>query len=132
MNSLAGNSRRPDITFHANGRIDISAHVAHRLSLRCGDVIDVAADDGLCRELYLHVKFRAPVVGRHHATCFPSNHGGCHFRAWSVRLCRAVLAAACVTACKASFAVGEPVTLHGEPALPVIYKKTLDDNDTRY
>ena len=49
---LGEKTRRPDITFYRNGRIDITASVAERLSLRAGDVIDIARGK---EEYYLYV-----------------------------------------------------------------------------
>ena len=66
MQSILGNTRKTDITFHTNGRIDISARVAGILSLQKGDVIDVM-DGG--EEFYIYVKLHAPTVGRHEAAC---------------------------------------------------------------
>ena len=42
MKSILPNSRKHDISFHASGKIDISAHIAKKLSLAPGDVIDIA------------------------------------------------------------------------------------------
>lgn len=128
MQSILSNTRRPDITLHASGLIDISAHVAKLLSLHPGDVLDVI--DCGDRELYLYVKFRAPVVGRHEATCFPSHSGGRHTRAWSRRLCLAIMQVGGYTGAKLPLAVGDPVTLRGEAALPIIYKHPLNKQKT--
>lgn len=94
MPSLFQNQRRHDITFHADGKIDISAHIARKLSLRPGDVIDIIInDDG---EWLLYVKFRAgSYSGRYHATVYPTTrkYRSGTFRAWSRPLCRKALAA---------------------------------------
>ena len=78
MQSILGNTRKTDITFRADGRIDIAARVASLLSLHKGDVIDVLDGGG---ELYLYVKLHAPTVGRHEAACFPTHARSRHFRA---------------------------------------------------
>ena len=124
MQSILGNTRKPDITFHACGRIDISARVSGILNLSKGDVIDVMGYD---REYYLYVKFHAPVVGRHEASCFPTNRKGKSFRAWSKRLCRAILELINAASEPVELSVGESVTLPGAgTALPIIYKNILN------
>ena len=89
MNCALQNTRRPDITFHSDGRIDITARVAKALSLHPGDVIDIAHDSS---EYYLYVKHRN-AIGRHEAQCHPTNKGKIcnNLRAHSRRLCLAVL-----------------------------------------
>ena len=79
---LGERTRRPDITFYRNGRIDITASVAERLSLRAGDVIDIARGK---EEYYLYVRLRRSdgAVGRHEAQCYPSKSGTRNFRAYS-------------------------------------------------
>lgn len=88
--SILGASRRPDITFHRSGRIDISAGLVRRLDINEGDVIDVAEYYG---EYYLYVRHRAAeVIGRHEAQCRRTNRCGRCLRAYSRRLCKALLA----------------------------------------
>lgn len=127
MQSILGNTRKTDITFHADGRIDISAHVSKALSIRQGDVIDVLVGN---EEVYLYVKHHAPTVGRHEAACFPTHSGSRHFRAWSQRLCRYMIKASGLNIDRVELSVGEKVTLDVGIALPVIYKYVLND-DTR-
>lgn len=90
MTSLLGNnSRRPDISFHTNGTIDITARVAKMLNLADGDVIDVALDDG---EYYLYVRWRGKFIsGNYEAQVHPTKRGSHNFRAHSAKLCRNVL-----------------------------------------
>lgn len=45
MKSFFANTRRHDITFNADGRIEISARATRALDLHPGDVIDVAIDE---------------------------------------------------------------------------------------
>jgi len=123
MQSILGNTRKADLTFHPGGRIDISAHVAKELSLRRGDVLDVV-DDG--DEIYLYVKFRAPVVGRHEAVCFPTKTGGRHFRTWSKRLCRAMMTICGIGGNVLRLPVGEQACVMGTVALPIIYKAVIE------
>ena len=46
MKSILGNTRKADITFHDNGRINISARVSKLLELSHGDVIDIMDGQG--------------------------------------------------------------------------------------
>lgn len=88
MENLVSNTRRPDITFHANGRIDISANIVKALDLKRGDSISVTTDG---YEYLLYVAHRAG-TGRFDAMCIPSNVKKTtnNFRAHSVRLVKAV------------------------------------------
>lgn len=123
MQSILGNTRKTDITFHANGRVDISSHVAKALSLQRGDVIDVLDGGG---ELYLYVKHHAPTVGRHEAACFPTHSGSRHFRAWSQKLCRALIRAGGSSLDKVELSCGAPISLTIGTALPIIYRHILN------
>lgn len=92
MKSILPNSRKHDISFHASGRIDISAHLARKLSLAPGDVIDIVEERG---EWYLYVKLRAgSYVGRHNGKVWATANGRGTFRACSKPITKAVLAAA--------------------------------------
>lgn len=92
MKSILPNSRKHDISFHASGKIDISAHVARKLSLAPGDVIDIAQESG---EWHLYVKYRSGnYAGRHDGRVWATTHGKGTFRTWSKALTRAVLEAA--------------------------------------
>ena len=101
MTSLLPNSRRPDVTFYPDGRIDITARIAKILELQSGDVIDVAAHYG---EYLLYVRLRASgCVGRHEAQVYPSKRGkykANNFRAYSKTICCAIRKAATVPGCK--------------------------------
>lgn len=126
MQSILGNTRKTDITFHANGRIDISCHVAKALFLQRGDVIDVLRDE---EEIYLYVKYHAPTVGRHEAACFPTHTRSRHFRAWSQKLCRFIIRAGGSSLDKVRLGVGSPVELSNIGiALPIIYKNIFNDD----
>lgn len=93
MLSLLSNSRKHDVAFHPSGKIDISAHIARRLALAPGDVIDIACgDDG---ELYIYVRLRAGTyIGRHNGLVWATANGKGTFRTCSKALVRAVLDAA--------------------------------------
>ena len=92
------NTRRPDVTFHSSGRIDITARIARSLSLSKGDVIDVATDGD---EYLLYVRHRAAdISGTHEARCWPTNNGKRHsnnFRCQSRRLCTTIINKVCPT-----------------------------------
>lgn len=124
MTTTLDNTRKPDITFHRDGRIDITARVAKALSLRPGDVIDIAHDGS---EYYLYVKHRN-TVGRHEAQCRATNLGGktCNnLRCHSKRLCLAVLKIN-GNDNEARLPLGAPITheLLGL-ALPIIIKRNI-------
>lgn len=86
MHSILTNTRRPDVTFYPNGRIDITARVAKMLDLHHGDVIDIADNGGL--EYLLYIKYRwETLVGNHEAVCRQSKRRSRNFRAYSKRLC---------------------------------------------
>lgn len=96
MTTLLPNTRRPDVSFYANGRIDITARVAKMLSLKENDVIDIALQGG---EYLLYRKYKAEsLIGRHEAQCHVTKKRGLfrsnNIRAYSKRLCAAMLKAA--------------------------------------
>ena len=125
MESVLGITRKVDITFHRGGRINISAHASRLLSLTHGDVIDMYVAGG---ELYLFVKYRSPVVGRHEGMVFRSNKNGNHCVASSIRLCRFMFSFCEVTDStdKLRLCVGETEQkrLYGT-VLPILYKRLL-------
>ncbi len=133
MTSLLPKSRRPDVTFHTDGRIDITARIARFLQLQRGDVIDIACHYG---EYLLYVRLKnSQRVGRHEATVFPSNGGlrrSNNYRAHSKTLCEAIFKECSVPA---GFVTGnKPLRLPaGSPvifgpngtAIPLITKNPL-------
>lgn len=122
MQSILGNTRKADITFHPSGLICIASRVSKLLALSHGDVIDVMDGQG---EFYLYVKHRAPTVGRHEGMVFPAKEDSNTYRASSVRLCRFILHQ-CGVDSKACLCVGTPVTLfHYGTALPIITKNII-------
>lgn len=89
MESLLGNSRRPDVTFYADGRIDITSRVAKILHLKDGDVVDIGVHQN---EYYLYVRNKAcNLIGKHEAQCFASKKNSCNYRVYSRKLCSAIL-----------------------------------------
>lgn len=122
MKSLNENTRKPDITFHASGKIDITSSVVLHLKLSAGDVIDILTNG---EEFYLYVKHREPMVGMHKGTIRLSGRYGRFCRAWSVRLCRVILEE-CKVNDVARLSVGEMITddKYGN-MLPIITKHPL-------
>ena len=122
MKSILGNTRKPDIIFHASGKIDITSSVVSRLRLTAGDVIDILTDG---EEFYLYVKYRSQIAGKHEARIMYSGMYGRHSRAFSVRLCRVILKE-CKTDNIARLSVGEMVTDNkNRELLPIITKHLL-------
>ena len=122
MINLLPHSRRPDISFHADGRIRISANVVRALSILPGDSINIAIHDG---EYYLHSVPASECLGRHEGKCYPTKRGGRNFAVSSVRICRSFLAAVGINAKRAAFVVGEAIDNHGTTYLPIITKNPL-------
>lgn len=124
MQSILGSTRKADITFHKGGRINISAHVSKLLSLAHGDVVDMMCGGG---EVYLFVKHRAPVVGRHEGMVFRSNKKGNHCVASSIRLCRFMFLHCEATGMdKLRLCVGEAEQRRPYgTVLPILYKRIL-------
>jgi len=81
-------TRKPDVTFHINGRIDITALVAKQLSLSEGDIIDIAKRKG---EFLLYRKHKSgEIMGRHEGRLCSTKacKSYCNnLRAYSKRLC---------------------------------------------
>lgn len=124
MTSILGNTRRPDIKFFSDGKIEITSTVAKQLSLQKGDVIDVVVHKG---EYYLVVRAKGDrLIGRHQAQCFPTNKNKVcrNFRAYSKQLCSAILDL--TGTAEARLPIGEAITI--EPygnAVPLITRNNL-------
>lgn len=122
MQSILKSNRRPDISFSQSGQINLSAHVVKVLDLHPGDAIDIQTDGF---EYYLYVRSPATPGARYEAQCFPSNKKGKHFRAYSRRLCKAMLAA-CNCTKKIELATGETVTQGGVKYITIITRLILN------
>lgn len=124
MTSLLPNSRRPDITVNFSGRIDITCRIARLLDLHPGDVIDVCQSGP---EYYLHVRYSAAdVVGRHEGQCFPTSRGGRgSYRAWSVRLARALRDVAGCQDLILRLPCGEAAVIDEKIYIPIIIRCAL-------
>ncbi|MCM1356437.1 MAG: hypothetical protein NC212_08540 [Staphylococcus sp.] len=117
--NILGTTRRHDISFLANGRIDLTSRIVRSLDIHPGDVIEVMTAEG---EFYLYVSKRAEsIIGRHEAQCNPTSKRGHHFRAWSHRLTAAILSECGVTP-RADLTTGLPVEINGHKTLPIITK----------
>lgn len=127
MTSLLPNSRRPDVSFHPNGRIDITARIAKMLHLEQGDVIDVAVGN---EEYLLYVRLRSEqCVGRHEAQVYPTNRGGKsrNFRANSRHICSAIIKASNCDNKAARLPAGSPI-IYGPngTAIPLITRNPIN------
>ena len=122
MESLIGNTRRPDITFYKNGRIDLTSRVVKMLNISNGDVIDIGVCSG---EYMLYVKYRnSQIVGNHEARCYASKRNSNNFRAYSKKLCDAILNIC--NASKAQLASGVAVEIDSlGMAIPLITRNNL-------
>lgn len=121
MEKILSTTRRPDITFHATGEIYITARVARILQLTGNSCINVAKEKG---EYLLFAEHYDGMIGNHTGRCYPVNVGSRHFRANSVRLCRAMLEA-CGVSGRAALMCGETVIVSGKTCLPIITRTTL-------
>ena len=129
MESLIGNTRRPDISFFRNGQINITARIAKYLFLSEGDIIDVMKSG---KELYLYVKSRSKdIVGLHSGRCRSTRpkKGYRNFRANCKRLTDAIFEE-CDGDKVVRLAAGDPIDI--EPlgkAIPLITRINLHYND---
>ena len=122
MISILPNSRKHDISFHASGRVDISAHIARKLSLAPGDVIDIVQSGG---EWYLYVKLRAGTyAGRHTGAVWSTAHGKGTFRTCSKSITKAVLAAARATG-RLRCPCGSEMQIGSTKYITIIYRCSL-------
>lgn len=122
MQSILKSNRRADISFSQSGQINLSAHLVKALDLHPGDAIDVKTDG---HEYYLYVRSPASPGVRYEAQCFPSNKKGRHFRAYSRRLCKALLEA-CHHTGKVELATGETVMDGGTKLITIITRLILN------
>ncbi|MBO4607843.1 MAG: hypothetical protein J5682_08090 [Prevotella sp.] len=102
-------TRRGDVTIHADGRIDLSAHVSELLHLSDGDILNIAVTDDPVKEYYLYVVHRGEeVMGRHACRCHSVKGRGRYMRMFSKRLAGYLLRE--VHACESvTFRAGETV-----------------------
>lgn len=118
MIKLLEHTRRPDISFHRNGTIRIASRVARILSLRPGDAINIAVNDG---EYLLYAVRYQNTNYRYEAQCYRSKRGGGeNYCANSVRLCRALFNSVGVKSARVSYMAGEAVDKNGVKYVPII------------
>lgn len=93
MQNILSHNRRPDLTFHKSGRIDISSRVVGLLILHPGDVISIAKErDGF----FLYIVARQEEIPAHFSysgRCFSANKSASSLRTQSCRLCNEILRA---------------------------------------
>lgn len=122
MQSILGNTRKPDIVFHKSGRINISARVVKLLNIMQGDIVDIMDWSG---EYYLYVRRRAPHVGRHEGMAYRSNKRSNHFIVSSRKLCAHILSL-CGESERVRLCCGDLcMLLTKEKALPIITRLKL-------
>ena len=124
ITTIISTTRRGDITFHKNGRIDITAHVARTLDIHPGDVVNIAIRGDRCLEYYLYVvKRKEQTVGRHACTCRNVKNNGNYLRVFSKTLALNILKM-CPETDKVSVRVGRPEIMPDiGPALPLITRQ---------
>lgn len=122
MTTLLPSTRRPEITFHRSGRIDISSRVVKALGIADGDVLNIINKDS---EFFLYVAVPAHKVnGCHSLMCHPSKKGGRHMRTWSRKICDFILKHCCNTSV-AALPVGEIVNISCFKAIQIITSNNL-------
>ena len=127
MISLLRITRRPDVTFCQDGRIDITARIARMLSMEDGDVIDVGLEKG---EYFIYVKLKASnAIGKHEACVHRTNKGKLrsnNYRAYSKTLAQAIRCASKCEEGSARLAAGDCVEIDGiGKAVPLITRRLL-------
>ena len=120
MEKLLPATRRPDITFHSDGRILITARIARILNLNAGSFINVAVHDG---EYLLFAG--SATLGNHTARCHAVNPTGRYIRANSVMLSRAMLSA-CNATTTAALMCGQAVEIAGQTYVPIITRTVIN------
>ena len=69
LHPLLKQSRRADITFYRNGRIDVGTRIVRQLALYAGDTLGMAFDDDNNVLIYRHLSAHECHFARHEATC---------------------------------------------------------------
>ncbi len=121
MKKIIQGSRHADVTFHRDGRIDLTAHVVKALDLHEGDVINIAELGERYPEHFIFVARRAvDATGRHSGICRPVKRGGNYQRVYSKCLTDYILHR-CQASDSQALRVGAPTQLTGiGQALPLI------------
>ncbi|ROT08384.1 hypothetical protein EEL33_04845 [Muribaculaceae bacterium Isolate-037 (Harlan)] len=118
LKSIIPSTRRADVTFSVDGRIDISSHVVTALDIQPGDVLDVlAASDG---SLFAGVRIPAEsVVGNHRMACYPTKRGSRNYRTHCAEMAREILLRT-FQPVRARFAAGESQMIDGRVLVALI------------
>jgi hypothetical protein len=120
--SILNSSRKPDITFYSNGRIDITARVAAILQIEAGDVLDIETN-GV--DYYLYVRRKAGTyIGSHVATAHRTKGCSNNFRAYSKTLASAILNSIQGQPSMARLCAGQPISDNGIK-IPIITRLPL-------
>lgn len=131
MESLLGNTRRPDVSFFKDGHINITARIAKSLQIEEGDIIDILKHD---KELFLYIKLKSKdVVGLHSGRCRSTRpkKGYRNYRINSKRLCDAIFKL-CDGSDVVQLAAGEIVEIPNIGlAVPLITRINLYKDDKR-
>ncbi len=129
--SIIPMTRRGDVTFHADGRIDLTAHVVKALDLHPGDVINIIKSDDEHPEHYLYrSRMAAETTGRHTCVCHPANKGGNYLRVFNKQMAHYILGI-CDSCNRISLRVGGLTELTGRGrALPIIITASLTNPET--
>ena len=114
-------TRRGDVTFHADGRIDLTAHVTKSLDLHDGDVINIIESGEVFPEHYLYrARDATETIGRHACVCHSAKPGVNYLRVFNRSMARYVLHL-CQCPDQVSLRVGDLTELQGHlKALPII------------
>lgn len=122
MPNVLGNTRKPDVFFRKDGRIDITASASKLLNLEAGDCINIWSDES---GLYLYA---TKPVGQHRAVCRIVNKRSRYLRASCKELTDFINS---VTGDKEThIPVGTPVHLSAVGlALPLITRLNLYRDD---
>lgn len=85
--NIGGSNKKPDIYFHSNGQIDITARITKLLEINEGDSINVWSSGN---EYYLYVANRNP-IGNEKGVCRKTNKGSNFLRANFIELARNII-----------------------------------------
>lgn len=111
IRSILPVTRCGDVTIHADGRIDLSAHVSDQLHLSDGDILNIAVTDDAVKEYYLYVVHCGrEVMGRHACRCHSVKGHGRYMRMYSKRLADYLLREVRATE-KVTFRAGETMEI---------------------
>jgi hypothetical protein len=125
-------TKKADLTFFYNGKINITAHVSHSLGLNAGDAVNIAKVENGWTEYYLYIERRANEMrGQYEGVCAVTHGDGHNLRVFNCRLSRYILAL-CGTTEPVSLSIGEPEEVEGLGlAVPIIIRPLPTPSPTR-